>query len=620
MRVLNDSATPAYPAIGDYAIIGDCRTAALVARSGAIEWLCLPSFSSPSVFATVLDRHRGGAFTLRPEDAHECRRQYLEDTAILETLFTTAGGRVRVLDFMSVGDGDHRWAAALQPQRELIRIVEGLDGAVDLVTTVEPRPDYGRHSVRASHRPGFGWVFPCPGSALVVNTDFEVSPDQGGARLVGRATLHAGEVRTISLAYAEHEIAVRPALGSAAREQLRATECWWRAWAARCTFRGERRSLVMRSAITLKLLTYALSGAVVAAPTTSLPEAIGAGRNWDYRFCWLRDASITMGAFLGLGLQEEGSAFLGWLLNSTRLTRPELRILYDLHGRNDAREEVLDHLEGYMQSRPVRVGNAAGSQLQLDTYGSVILATYDYIERMGALRGGELRLLRDFGEVVCRRWQEPDHGMWEIRGRPRHFTATKLMCWAALDRLVRLGERGLVRIPLERFRENRDALRATIETRGFSERHGSYVAELDGEGEGVADASLLLMGWVGYGDPRRERLRSTLRWITEELGRGGLYDRYPDGYDGDASREGAFGICSAWAADLMARQGDLDGAERALDRLAATANDVGLFAEEFDPERGIALGNFPQAFTHAGLITAALVVEAAKAAASGRPE
>ena len=616
MRVLNDSTTPAYPAIGDYAIIGDCRTAALVARSGAIEWLCLPSFSSPSVFAAILDRRHGGAFTLHPEIAHECRRRYLEDTAILETIFTTATGRVRVIDFMSVGDGDHRWAATLQPQRELIRIVEGLDGAVDLVTAVEPRPDYGRRPAQVCRRPGFGWVFPGPGSVLVVNTDFDVSPDQDGTRLVGRATLRAGEVRTLGLAYSEHEIAVGPPLGAAAREQLRTTARWWQAWTARCTFRGERRPLVVRSAITLKLLTYALSGAVVAAPTTSLPEAIGAGRNWDYRFCWLRDASITMGAFLGLGLQEEAGAFLGWLLNSTRLTRPELRILYDLHGRNDAREEVLDHLEGYMQSRPVRVGNAAGSQLQLDTYGSVILAAYDYIERMGSLRGGELRLLRDFGEVVCRRWQEPDHGMWEIRGRPRHFTATKLMCWAALDRLVRLAERDLVRIPLERFRDNRDALRTTIETRGFSERHGSYVAELDDDGEGVADASLLLMGWVGYGDSRRERLRSTLRWITEKLGRGGLYDRYPNGYDGDASREGAFGICSAWAADLMARQRDLDGAGRALDRLAATANDVGLFAEEFDPEREIALGNFPQAFTHAGLITAALAVETA---ARGEP-
>ena len=548
--------SPEYPAIGDYAIIGDCRTAALVARSGAIEWLCLPSFSGPSIFAAILDRRGGGAFTLHPKGAHASQRQYLGETAILETTFSTVTGLVRVRDFMSIGDGNHRWATTLQPQRELIRLVECLDGTVDMVTTVEPRPDYGRRAAKVSLRPGFGWVFPDPGSVLVVDTDFEMSPDQEGARLVGTATLQAGDRRTISLSYTERDIAVRPAIGVAAREQLRLTARWWEAWAARCTFHGERRPLVVRSAITLKLLTYALSGAVVAAPTTSLPEAIGAGRNWDYRFCWLRDASITMGAFLGLGFKDEASAFLGWMLHSTRLTRPELRIFYDLHGRNDSKESELDHLEGYRGSKPVRVGNAAGSQLQLDTYGSVILAAYDYVERMGVLNGGELRLLSDFGKVVCKRWQEPDQGMWEVRGQPRHFTATKMMCWAALDRLVRLGERGLVRIPLQRFRENRDAIQAMIETHGFSEQHGSYVAELDGGGEGIPDASLLLMGWVSYGDPGRERLRSTMRWITAELGRDGLYNRYPPGFDGEASQEGTFGICSAWAADLMARQGE----------------------------------------------------------------
>ncbi len=602
---------PEYPEIGEYAIIGDCRTAALIDRSGAIEWFCVPSFSSPSIFAAMLDRQRGGAFTLRPKGAHASRRRYLDGTAVLETTFSTATGLVRVRDFMPISGGGHRWATRLQPQRELIRLVECLDGIVDMVTVVEPRPDYGRRAARLVHRLGFGWVFPGPGSVLVIATDFAASPDQNGTRLIGTATLRAGEHRSISLSYTERDVALRPAVGAAARAQLGSTVGWWEAWSARCTFQGARRALVVRSAITLKLLTYALSGAVVAAPTTSLPEAIGAGRNWDYRFCWLRDASITMGAFLGLGFKEEASAFLGWLLHSTRLTRPELRIFYDLHGRNDATEAELYHLEGYRRSRPVRVGNAAGSQLQLDTYGSVILAAYDYIGRMGMLDGGELQLLSDFGKVVCKRWREPDQGMWEVRGPARHFTATKMMCWAALDRLVRLGEQGLGHIPLELFRQNRDAIAAVIEAQGFSERLGSYVAELDGGDAGVADASLLLMGWVGYGDPTRQRLRSTMVRLTEALGRDGLYSRYPHGFDGEVSREGTFGICSAWAADLLARQGDLAGANQVLDRLAGTANDVGLFAEEFDPDEAIALGNFPQAFTHAGLITAALAIEAA---------
>ncbi len=604
-----DGTADEFPAIDDYAIIGDCSTAALVAASGAIEWLCLPSFSDPSVFASILDRSRGGSFALRPAGPCESRRRYWPDTAVLETEFTTSTGRARVLDFLSIGDGDHRWTAPLRPQRELIRIVEGLEGRVEFLTLVDPRPDYGRKAACFAERPGFGWVVPGPGSLLTLRTDFEVALDRGGTRLVGRATVEAGASRTVGLTFAQNEIAVRPVLGAAARSQLDATVRWWETWAARCVYEGPRRPLVVRSAITLKLLTYALSGAIVAAATTSLPEAIGAGRNWDYRFCWLRDASITTHAFLGLGLREEADAFLGWLLHATHLTRPELRILYDLHGRNTAVERELDHLSGYRGSRPVRAGNAAASQLQLDTYGSVIMAAYEYIEAMGPLSGGEMRLLRDFGEVICRRWEEPDQGLWEVRGKPRHFTATKVMCWVALDRLIRLGEQGRVEIPLERFRRNRDALAALIEERGFSEDVGAYVGEIGGGAAGGADAAVLLMGFVGY--EGGERLRGTLRWLMRELGRDGLLARYPTGFDGFDSREGTFGICLSWAVVLMARQGDGADAARALDRLAETANDVGLFAEEYDEQAKASLGNFPQAFTHAGYIAAALAVERA---------
>lgn len=606
---LNAGAEAVFPAIDDYAVIGDCRTAALVATSGAIEWLCLPSFSAPSFFGSILDRKRGGSFVLAPTGPFESQRRYLPDTAVLETTYTTPMGRVRVLDFMSIADGNHRWAAELAPQRELIRLVEGLEGSVEMEAIVDPRPDYGRETATFVERRGFGWVSSGRGTLLTIRTDFEAAPDRGGTRLLGRVTVRAGETRTVSLAFADGEVAVQPALGAMAQAQLEVTTLWWRAWAARCVFEGSRRPLVVRSAITLKLLTYALSGAVVAAVTTSLPESIGGGRNWDYRFCWLRDASITMHAFLGLGLQEEADAFMGWLLNATRLTRPELRILYDVYGRNDAEEKTLDHLDGYRDSRPVRIGNGAASQLQLDTYGSVIMAAYTYISHMGTLRGGEMRLLRDFGEVICRRWEEPDHGLWEVRGEPRHYTATKLMCWVALDRVIRLAEEGRVRVPIDRFRANRDALVAAIETRGFSEDFGSYVGELDTGSNGAPDAAILLMGFVGYGDPAGERQRGTLRWITQEVGREGLYARYREGFDGDFSREGAFGICLSWAIEMMALQGDREGAARALDRYAETATDLGLFAEEYDVETKSSLGNFPQAFTHAGYIAAALAVE-----------
>ncbi len=603
-----------FPAIDDYAIIGDCKTAALVAISGAIEWLCLPDFDSPSLFASILDRTRGGDFVLRPSASYESRRRYLPNTAVLETTFKTATGIARVTDFMSIGDGNHRWAAKLQPQRELIRIVEGVEGHVDIVGVVEPRPDYGGHRAAFIHRAGFGWVLAGSGSLMAIGTDFDAAVEGDGARLVARATLRAGESRTASLTFAQSEIAVRPAIGDLARLQLSSAAEWWQAWAARCVFDGPDRPLVVRSAITLKLLTYSLSGAVVAAATTSLPESIGAARNWDYRFCWLRDASVTMHALLGLGLQEEADAFLGWLLNATRLTRPELRILYDLHGRNDTREEEID-LDGYRGSRPVRVGNAAGDQLQLDTYGSVILAAYEYIIRMGPLRGGEMRLLRDFGEVICRRWEEPDHGLWEVRGAPRHFTATKVMCWVALDRVIKLAELGHMKIPMARFRKNRDLLVAAIEERGFSKTLCAYVGELDGEEAGAPDAAVLLMAPAGFGDPFDHRLRGTLAWIKRELGRDGLLARYPAGFDGDPSIEGAFGICLSWAIEAMVRQGDIEDATRALERYARTANDVGLFAEEYDVEARSSLGNFPQAFTHAGYIAAALAIEIAQTGA-----
>ena len=610
LAALSPEVDEGFPAIDDYAIVGDCKTAALVARSGAVEWLCLPDFDSPSWFAAILDRRRGGSFTLRPGAACVCSRRYAPDTAVLETTFSTSTGCVRVIDFMSIGDGNHPWATEIVPQRELIRIVQGLDGSVDMMTIVEPRPDYGRRVAAFTVRKGLGWVVEGPGALMTIDTDFDVALEHDGARLVGRATIGAGESRSVSLTFAQNEMAVRPAVGDAAFRQLEAAEAWWRGWAARCIFEGPRRPMVVRSAITLKLLTYSLSGAVVAAATTSLPESIGAGRNWDYRFCWLRDSSVTMHAFLGLNLQEEADSFIGWLLNATRLTRPELRILYDLHGRNDATEKEID-LGGYRDSRPVRVGNGAGDQLQLDTYGSVILAAYEYIARMGTLRGGEMRLLRDFGEVICRRWEEPDHGLWEVRGAPRHFTATKVMCWVALDRVIKLAEDGRMKIPLERFRKNRDALAATIETRGFNQACGAYVGELDGGDDCAPDAAVLLMAPAGYGDPASQRMRSTLVWIMRELGRDGLLARYPAGFDGDPSIEGAFGICLSWAIESMVRQGDLDDATRALDRYAETANDLGLFAEEYDVLTGSSLGNFPQAFSHAGFVAAALAIEKA---------
>ena len=594
-----------YSPIEDYAAIGNCHSLALVSRDGAIDWWCPERFDQPSVFAALLDPVRGGRFQIRPVLPYTARRQYIGRTNVLETSFFTTTGSIRLIDFMPVGMDTLR-AGGLQPHGAIIRIVEGAEGEVEILASYAPRFDYGSVVPQMSDRGPMGFFCEHKADALALRSDVAMQPSSDGATLTGRATVRGGERRSYSLTFARGEPLLRPPGGAAASALVESTLRWWEAWASTCRYEGPFRDAVVRSALVLKLLAYAPSGAIVAAPTTSLPEEIGGVRNWDYRYCWLRDATMTIRALLDLGYEGEGRAFLNWLLHATRLTWPELQVLYDAFGNTRLPERSLDHLAGYRQSRPARVGNAASEQFQLDVYGAVVGAAASFVRRGHALSTEETRLLTALCRTVCRRWREPDEGLWEIRAGRRHHTHSKVMCWLALDNLLALAAGGHVRLSTSIFVRERDALRKAIESRGYNQTLNSYASVFDGDD---VDASLLVLALQGYVDPGAPRMRSTYARVRERLAVNGLLRRYAPGEnDGLPGVEGAFGICSFWSAHYRALIGELDGAAMEFEHLLSFANDVGLFAEEIDPDTGAALGNFPQAFTHIGLINAAVAL------------
>ena len=592
------------PAIGDYALIGDGHTAALVSQQGSIDWLCLPHFSAPSIFGALLDNEQGGRFVICPQAACRAQRRYLDSTNVLQTTFTTSDGVIRLTDMMTIAPAD----GTLRPMREVLRIIEGMEGDVEVNIEIDPRPDYGRIRPRAEFRESLGWTWSWGNELLWLTSDLKgISASGNSPGMSGVHRIRAGDRRFLSLGYVKGDIAVIAPLGSAATGRRQATIEWWRDWVNQSRYEGPYGDAVRRSALTLKMLTHAISGAVVAAPTTSLPETIGGDRNWDYRYCWLRDAALTMRAFTGLGYLDEARRFLDWLLHTTRLTWPELQIVYDIYGRPELPEFELAHWRGHRESRPVRIGNAAQNQLQLDVYGNVLFAARNFAEAGGELRAAEARLLRGLGQTVCRLWRKPDNSMWEIRGERRQYTFSKIMCWTALDCLIKLQTEGIIALRVADLERERNAIYGEIESRGFNAKLGSYVGVFGGES---ADASLLLAGCLGYRDPSHPRMRSSYDFLHQRLTRNGLMYRYEAGYDSLTLKEGAFGICSFWAIDYLARRGDFDVAHRSFEHLLMFANDVGLYAEEIDPEDGTALGNSPQAFTHIGLINAALTLAA----------
>jgi GH15 family glucan-1,4-alpha-glucosidase len=588
-------------AIGDHAVIGDGRSTALVTRAGVVDWLCWPRVDSPACLARLLDR-AGGAFSIALVGGACSARRYLPETNVLETRFAAPGASVVLLDFMTCPEG--AGASATRPERALVRIARCERGEAELDVVCDLRPGFGRARRRWRDRGPFGHQLDAMGEAWSFRSAPRLARGEDGA-VRGRVRLRAGESASFSLGHATEAPAAPPPVGDAAEEALRRTVRVWRRWSSGILYDGPFRAAVLRSALALKLLAYAPSGAIVAAATTSLPERVGGDLNWDYRFCWLRDASLTARALFGLGFHQEAEAFVTWLLHSTRLTRPALRVLYDVYGRPPPAERDLP-LEGYRDSRPVRAGNAARAQLQLDVYGEVVDAATQLVRRGVGLDRETGRLLAALGAYVCDHWREPDEGLWEPRGPRQHHTHSKVLCWTALDRLLELHARGhLVRADADRFARERAAIRREVDARGWSEPLQSYTQVFGGS---EVDAALLQLPWYGYLPASSPRMRRTAARIERELSapRGRLYRyRAPPGW-----REGAFGICGFWAAEYLALGGGTaDEAHSRIACLLRDANDVGLFAEEVDPASGEALGNFPQAFTHIGLVNACLTLQ-----------
>ena len=591
-----------YAPIREYAAVGDGRTVALIARDGSVDWLCLPNVDSPSVFARMLDAEKGGSFQLEPAVPYEAERAYQQGSNVLETTFATAEGRVRVTDAMTLSD-----STRISPMRELVRKVEALAGTVPLRWGFEPRFGYARADTRIDHRAG-RWFASAGADAIALGVFGAENGTVRGDAVEGELHLEQGASALLSLAGASREPAVIPGRDDAER-RLQRTMRFWPAWAARSQYDGPWGEAVTRSALALKLLTFAPSGAIVAAPTTSLPEWLGGGRNWDYRYTWLRDASWTLDAMLRLGFHDEAEAFFWWLMHASRLTQPRLQILYRIDGSTHTDERELDHFEGYRGSAPVRIGNGAGDQVQLDLYGAVLEAIWLYAKEVGRLDGDTGKEVARIADYVAEHWRDRDNGIWEVRDKRADYIQSKAFCWVALDRACKLAQKGLISNGERRWRATADEVRAFVDDEGWDADLQSYVRAPDLR---ELDASLLTLALLSVHDPLGERIRGTIDAVERELREGPYVYRYRGG-DGLDGEEGAFLTCSFWLVDAYARAGRLDDAHALMEDLLGLANDVGLYAEEIDPHTAEFLGNFPQGLTHLALINAAVSIADAEA-------
>ena len=631
-----------YQPINSYGVIGDCHSTVLIAPDGSVDWGCLPDFDSPAIFCRLLDAQRGGYFQIAPTDgAVPGTQRYLRGSNVLQTRFASTAGEAVLTDFMPVetldawpykGMNNNTWTREDGSCHCLVRIVECTHGELSITMTLKVSPNYAATPSEVVIVPDNSGALISGGQQHVglaivgahLLPSFEMklvqAADSPHASVVATVTLHEGERLLFALGMGRSQRAIRRLVEEELRQrnfdaELAHTLHCWRKWLTSCTYEGPHKDLVERSALALKMMTYAPTGAIVAAPTASLPEGLGGERNWDYRFTWLRDATFTLYALNVLGFTDESRAFTHWLRRLSYANGEDLQIMYGIRGERDLTEYELSHLSGYCDSRPVRIGNGAADQKQLDVFGEVLDCIHLYRRQGGFERYGETlegplwSMMSTLVEHVCTHWNEPDNGIWEVRGGLRHFVYSKVMCWVALDRGIRAAQELNLEADLPRWIRIRDQIRADILSRGYDTMLGAFTQSYD---DPALDASNLLLPLVKFIPPDDPRMRSTVDRIMQQLtDEHGFVYRYHN-EDGLSGSEGTFTICTFWLVDNLAMQGRVSEARSLFERLTKYASRLGLFSEEIDATNNVALGNYPQAFTHIALINSAMNLKKAE--------
>ena len=599
-----------YKRIDDYGLIGDMHGSALVSSDGSIDWCCMPRFDSPALFSRILDSNKGGFYKLAPAKISSSIRRYLPNTNVLETSFTTSTGTGVLIDFMPV----HRHVVMprepleVTDSQRVVRILHCTKGRLDFEMDCYPKFDYGTIVPHASLSSPTTGMAHGGSEAVSVYCSSQLTVVNDGFR--SRGVIFEGEklYSTVSnqVSFSHQSEPLTP---NELEKELTDSTAFWEDWAAQCTFQGEHREAVLRSALTLKALTYAPSGALVAAPTTSLPEVIGGERNWDYRYTWIRDATFALYALSIIGYTGEARAFKDWLEWSTSGRARDLQVMYGLGGERRLTETEIPELEGYMNSKPVRIGNAAYDQFQLDIYGEIMDSAHIFRKFGGAVDADYWEYLRRVVNFVIDHWREPDEGIWETRGGRQHFVFSKVMCWVAMDRAIKAATDLKLPGDVEAWRKVRDEICNDVMSKGYSQERQAFVQSYGSDNLDAANLMLPLVGFISATDPMmRSTIKATQKELTNKQGFVYRYTKFDDGLDGS---EGSFIICTFWLADNLIHLGQIDEARVLLNSLLACANDLGLLSEEYDSATGNMLGNFPQAFSHLALINTAVQLQQA---------